>query len=128
MRPVMGARFTWQSKTLMKTEMRCIGRSPRPSSGGGTKKPIDETMPSAGETTRPSRIGVTRLRVAEEVDAPDRRDEAEPAERAPEPVQHQRRHEEAGDEDVAFRMDRDGCRLRLAITDMGEDPRNRSTP
>ncbi len=60
MRPVTGLRFTWQSNTLMKIEMRGSGRSPSPSSGGGTALVIRLTRPSAGDTTRPSRSGVTR--------------------------------------------------------------------
>ena len=60
MRPVIGARFTWQSNTLMKMETRCNGSAPSPSSAGGRKKPTEQTIPSAGETTSPSRSGVTR--------------------------------------------------------------------
>ena len=50
----------WQSNTLMKIETRSIGLSPRPSSCGGGAVVIWLTRPSAGETTRPSRTGVTR--------------------------------------------------------------------
>ena len=46
------------------------------------------------------------LGIAEEIDAPDREDAADPAERAPQPVEDEGRNREAGDEDVAFRMDR----------------------
>ena len=60
MRPVTGERFTWQSNTFMNTEMRVIGSAASPVSGGGTAVTIRLTRPSAGETTRPSRIGVTR--------------------------------------------------------------------
>ena len=60
MRPATGLRFTWQLNTLMKTEMRGSGRSPRPSSAGGKTCAIMETRPSAGDTTMPSRTGVTR--------------------------------------------------------------------
>ena len=35
-RPATGLRFTWQLNTLMKIEMRGSGRSPSPSSAGGT--------------------------------------------------------------------------------------------
>ena len=60
MRPATGLRFTWQLNTLMKIEMRGSGRSPRPSSAGGSTCAIIETRPSAGDTTMPSRTGVTR--------------------------------------------------------------------
>ena len=60
MRPATGLRFTWQSNTLMKIEMRGSGLSPRPSSRGGTAVVIWLMRPSAGATTRPSRTGVTR--------------------------------------------------------------------
>ena len=60
MRPLTGLRFTWQSNTLMKIETRGSGRSPRPSSIGGTALMILLTRPSAGDTTIPSRTGVTR--------------------------------------------------------------------
>ena len=59
-RPVTGERFTWQSNTFMKTEMRVIGSGGRSSSAGGTAVVMRLTRPSAGETTRPSRRGVTR--------------------------------------------------------------------
>src|SRR5689334_18673608 len=60
-RPATGARLTWQLNTLMKIETRSSGRSPRPSSAGGIAFTIIETRPSAGETTMPSRTGVTRI-------------------------------------------------------------------
>ena len=44
----------------MKIEMRNSGLSPRPSSAGGTTGVTIETRPSAGDTTRSSRTGVTR--------------------------------------------------------------------
>ena len=53
-------RFTWQSKTFMKTLTRVRGSAPSPSSAGGTAGAIIETTPSAGLTTSPSRAGVTR--------------------------------------------------------------------
>jgi hypothetical protein len=59
-RPAIGARFTWQSKTFMKTLIRVIGAGPRPSSAGGAAGPIIETTPSAGLTISPARTGVTR--------------------------------------------------------------------
>src|SRR3712207_9444731 len=59
MRPVTGARFTWQSNTFMNTEMRVMGSGGRSSSAGGTAVVIRFTRPSAGENTRPSRTGVT---------------------------------------------------------------------
>ena len=37
---------------------------------------------------------MTRGGIAEEIDAPGRRDGADPAERRPEPAEHQRRREE----------------------------------
>ena len=58
--PAIGLRFTWQLNTLMNTEMRGSGRSPSPSSAGGSAMVIIETRPSAGDTTSPSRTGVTR--------------------------------------------------------------------
>ena len=58
--PRTGARFTWQEKTFMKTEMRVISPEPRPSSRGGMPGPTEETMPSAGLTTSRSSVGVTR--------------------------------------------------------------------
>ncbi len=60
MRPSTGARFTWQSNTLMKIEILVIGAPPRPRSGGGVAAPTKHTRPSAGATTRSARIGVTR--------------------------------------------------------------------
>ena len=59
-RPATGARFTWQLKTFMKTEMRTRGAVPSSSSGGGTTGPTAETRPSAGLMTRSGSIGVTR--------------------------------------------------------------------
>src|SRR5262249_45362871 len=44
----------------MKIETRGSARSPRLSSAGGTAWMILLTRPSAGATTRPSRVGVTR--------------------------------------------------------------------
>src|SRR5262245_43916757 len=44
----------------MKIETRGKARSPRLSSGGGTALMILLTRPSAGATTKPSRVGVTR--------------------------------------------------------------------
>src|SRR5580693_1024314 len=44
----------------MKIEIRGSGRSPRPSSAGGSTCVTIETRPSAGATTMPSRTGVTR--------------------------------------------------------------------
>ena len=61
MRPGTGARFTWQSKTFMKIEMRVIGSAGRLSSGGGRAEAIWLTRPSAGEITSPSRCGVMRI-------------------------------------------------------------------
>ena len=60
MRPVTGLRFTWQSNTLMKIDTRGSGCSPSPSSFGGTALTMRLTRPSAGDTTMPSRTGVTR--------------------------------------------------------------------
>jgi len=60
MRPRTGARFTWQEKTFMNTEMRRSSSLPRPSSFGGTAGPTRETLPSAGLTTSRSSSGVTR--------------------------------------------------------------------
>ncbi len=60
MRPLTGMRFTWQSKTFMKTETRVIGSGGSSSSAGGTAVVIRLTRPSAGETTSPSRSGVVR--------------------------------------------------------------------
>ena len=45
-------------------------------------------------------------RIAEEIRAPQRGDEAEPSERRPQPPQDERRDGEAEDEQIAFRMDR----------------------
>ncbi len=56
MRPATGLRFTWQSNTLMKTEMRGSGFSPNASSGGGITLATRMTRPSAGE-----RIGMIRF-------------------------------------------------------------------
>ena len=44
-------------------------------------------------------------RIAEEIGAPQRRDQRDPAERRPDPEKDQRRRGEGGDEDVALRMD-----------------------
>ena len=44
----------------MNTDMRNIGATPMPSSCGGAMVVIMLTRPSAGDTTRPSRTGVTR--------------------------------------------------------------------
>ena len=44
----------------MKIEMRGSGLSPSPSSAGGSTCATIETRPSAGDTTMPSRTGVTR--------------------------------------------------------------------
>jgi len=55
-----GLRFTWQSNTLMKIETRGSGRSPSSRSFGGTALVMRLTRPSAGDTTMPSRTGVTR--------------------------------------------------------------------
>ena len=60
MRPLTGLRLMWQSNTLMKMETRGSGRSPSSSSFGGTALTIWLTRPSAGDTTMPSRTGVTR--------------------------------------------------------------------
>ena len=60
MRPRTGARFTWQEKTFMNTEMRVISALPSPSSRGGTAGPTAEITPSAGLTTSRSSTGVTR--------------------------------------------------------------------
>ena len=54
---------------------------------------------------RDDEIGADRRHaggIAEEIGAPERRDEAEPAERRPNPPQDQRRDDEAGDEDIAL--------------------------
>ena len=45
-------------------------------------------------------------RIAEEIRAPQRGDEAEPSKRRPQPPQDERRDGEAEDEEIAFRMDR----------------------
>src|SRR5262245_5541783 len=50
----------WQLNTFMKIETRGSARSPRLSSAGGTAWMILLTRPSAGATTSPSRVGVTR--------------------------------------------------------------------
>ena len=107
MRPVIGARFTCTSKTLMKMETRCSGSAPRPSSGGGRKKPMEQTTPSAGDDHEPLAQRREALRIAEEIDAPAGGDEADPAERRGDPMQQQGGDGEGGDEDIAFRMDRD---------------------
>ncbi len=60
MRPLTGLRFTWQSNTLMKIDTRVSVLLPSPSSGGGLALTIWLTRPSAGDTTIPSRTGVTR--------------------------------------------------------------------
>jgi len=60
MRPLTGARFTWQLKTFMKIEMRVLGAGPSSSSGGGVAGPTCETRPSAGLTTMSAPSGVTR--------------------------------------------------------------------
>src|SRR5262249_51811784 len=53
-------RFTWQLNTLMKIDTRGNGLSPSPSSAGGSACTTIDTRPSAGDTTMPSRTGVTR--------------------------------------------------------------------
>jgi hypothetical protein len=45
-------------------------------------------------------------RIAEEIRAPERRDDREPAERRPQPQQHQRNERESADEGIALRMNR----------------------
>ena len=55
-----GVRFTWQSNTFMKMLIRVRAAGPSPRSAGGAAGAIIETTPSAGLTTRPSRVGVTR--------------------------------------------------------------------
>lgn len=59
MRPRMGARFTWQLKTFMKTEMRSIGAEPRFSSAGGTTI-CGRHLAVGGRDRRSSSCGVMR--------------------------------------------------------------------
>ena len=70
MRPATGLRFTWQSNTLMKIEMRGSGCSPRPSSGGGTAL---TTAADAAVGRRDHQAVAHRRhprRIAEEIGAP----------------------------------------------------------
>ena len=90
----------------MKTLTRVRGAAPSPSSGGGAAGAIIDTTPSAGLTTRPARVGVTRRRIAEEVVAPDREPDPDPARRLPEQEEQPGRHREERDEAVALRMHR----------------------
>ncbi len=106
MRPATGERFTWQSNTFMKTEIRVIGSCGRSSSTGGTAVVMRLTRPSAGDTTRPSRSRGHAGRIAEEIAHPDGEDSANPEQRRPQAAEQNRRHQRDQDEDVAFLVDR----------------------
>ena len=104
--PVTGLRLTWQSNTLMKIDTRGTARSPRSSSFGGTALVMRLTRPSAGAHHDPVADRRHPLRIAEEIDAPERRHGGEPAERRPQPEQEQADQREQADERQALAVDR----------------------
>jgi hypothetical protein len=88
----------------MKIEMRGSGCAANPISIGGTAWTIWLMRPSAGAMMRPSH-GRHARRVAEEISAPDGQRRADPAQRWPQPKQHEAQEREAADERIALRMD-----------------------
>ena len=82
-RPVTGLRFTWQSNTLMKIEMR--GSGALAEAELRRRHRIDDLADAAVGRRDDEALAHRRhpLRIAKEIGAPERRHGAEPAERRP---------------------------------------------
>ena len=95
MRPVTGERFTWQSNTFMKTEMRVIGSGGR-SGLGRRHRRGDQADPAVGRRDHEAVAHRRdRGRIAEEVAHPQRQDARtiQPS-GDPDPMpEHERQHE-----------------------------------